>query len=444
MPLLLQTCFLAALVSCTTYPASAVRHGVGEARRRAFLPQPDSDKEEVVCPWRASNDNVAGEERAARTSDVVFRQGSTIVLDAKETVDGEDGLSRYMLFKRPDGHCHEESMVRCMGEKGASGASPPSSLGAAACGSRVCRPRADLPLSYTRSMVAGALTTVPQASKALLIGVGGGLIPLWVQEARPKLQLDAVDVASEVLNAAPCFGLPAVDGSGSGANVGAVNVSFLQRKGPALATTGSSMMSNVRLLLEDGRKFLQQQPPQTYDLVLVDAFTPKDVIPPCLSTLEFMNEVKAHLKPGGVSVWNVWRKERSALLNTLATAFSELAIGGAPGEGNILVLASNSPLRLEQQQRPGGGANHEEEEKTVGSWFRAAGFRRYGKLLHLLSSSQAVSSSSFTTRQRSDDDDEDAAHDRMILAAARNRRRPRRDAEWCPEQQPDHDDAARS
>merc|ERR1719198_2610799 len=100
------------------------------------------------------------------------------------------------------------------------------------------------------------------------------MIPMWVQENLPTISLDAVDIAPEVLGAAPCFGL--------------------------------RQASNVHLVLRDGRRFIAEQSASSYDAVLMDVFTPQDRLPPCLSTSEFFTTVKKSLRPGGALVVNTW------------------------------------------------------------------------------------------------------------------------------------------
>jgi spermidine synthase len=227
-----------------------------------------------------------------------------------------------MLFLRDDGFCHEEALIFC---KDASKKHQAASklhasamqvaaggrAGSVKCDEHPCEPVPQISLSYARSMIGGALAYRPTASRGLLIGVGAGMVPLWVQEARHSLQLDAVDVSDEVLNAAPCFGL--------------------------------RNDSNVRLWLHDGRKYIQSAK-DTYDVVLLDVFTPKDKMPPCLSTLEFFGEVKSAMREGGVVAINTWRNEYKSVLATVMASFKHVREGSAPGESNHILLASDSDI----------------------------------------------------------------------------------------------------
>ena len=44
-----------------------------------------------------------------------------------------------------------------------------------------------------------------------------------------------------------------------------------------------------------------------FDTVIIDAFTPDDRIPPCLTTSDFLNKLKSKvLRTGGVVVHNTW------------------------------------------------------------------------------------------------------------------------------------------
>lgn len=347
------------------------------------------DDQDKVCAFQVYNDESRGRVQVVNQSSVVFQQGSTLVVEVPEDLEGNFGVSRYMLFKETEGQCHEEALVRCVGieeraplpssEDGGTGEAGRSS----SCGRRACRPKATVSLSYARSMVGAFVAAVPQAKNGLLIGVGGGMIPLWVQEAMPQLQLDAVDVAPDVLAAAPCFGLPEAVDSGGTAE------SFLQ------TANGDRMASNVRLMLEDGRAFLETQPPASYDVVMLDAFTTSDEVPPCLTTVEFLQNVKARLRPGGVFVWNTWASgEGAAFLEAAGSVFLHLAVGEAPGEGNQIILASMDASPFPPEQLADSNSD------SVGTGM------------------QWYSSAQFTA---------------IDAPASDPRRGPRQDAEWCPD-----------
>lgn len=55
----------------------------------------------------------------------------------------------------------------------------------------------------------------------------------------------------------------------------------------------------------DGRAFIENAPPGSYDLIVLDAFS-DDAIPFALTTWQFLEAVRTRLAPGGVVVSNLW------------------------------------------------------------------------------------------------------------------------------------------
>lgn len=294
-----------------------------------------SDGNATICRFHAYSDRLFRAPRAALPELTLYRANSTIVVE-----DAEDALLRYFLFLKPDGSCHEEGLVACQSVGGArASGGPPAVAGGGAvnhCLARPCKPYPRMELSYARSMLGGGLVGRPHATRALLLGVGAGMIPTWVQESRPGLTLDAVDIAPEVLGAAPCFGLR--DGG------------------------------NVHLFLRDGRSFVAAQPASVYDAIFVDVFTPRDRVPPCLSTVEFFAELRRSLRPGGALVINTWKGEHQQLLATVQSVFHEVKVGAAPGETNAIILAEEGNRMASNVARG--------EDGEVEAWYAAAGFRR--------------------------------------------------------------------
>lgn len=394
----------------------------------------NEEEANVVCHFEAFSDEVNGEARSANRSSVVFQQGSSLVIETSENLDGEFGVSRYLLFARGGGECVEEALVRCtkidvdhssvfledevaapatevadFGGPTTAAASPSSSVSSSLCATRRCRPQALMTLSYARSMVAGFVAAVPNARRGLMIGVGGGMIPLWIQEKQPEVQLDAVDVAPDVLAAAPCFGLPDAyedDRKEDG---------LLAVAAPSPANKAVNNSSNVRLVLADGRAFLDRQATLgiIYDVIFLDVYTPSNTLPPCLSTVEFFGTMRDRLGRGGVLVWNTHPandEELGELLQVVSAVFPHVAVGQAVGQGNQIILASKDQALPPPKPFRGGGGDDDEDNNDlaaagVGMWYAAADFQAFrpGDL------------------------------DKYFSAkGSRPKKPPRRDADWCP------------
>eukprot|EP00746_Dinoflagellata_sp_MGD_P131198 gnl/MRDRNA2_/MRDRNA2_65012_c0_seq1.p1 gnl/MRDRNA2_/MRDRNA2_65012_c0~~gnl/MRDRNA2_/MRDRNA2_65012_c0_seq1.p1 ORF type:complete len:263 (-),score=45.58 gnl/MRDRNA2_/MRDRNA2_65012_c0_seq1:51-839(-) len=231
--------------------------------------------EDIVCQFSASSEKLQGVQKTASTSNILFQWHDVVV--------AEDDGSRYLLFlhDKDMGKCSEQALVNCQGESQSSdsvgsqnlmvgllGLHETSLLNDAGtgnvtndspavnkCSASPCNAGPKVALNYVRSMLAAAWMYSPHASSVAVLGIGGGMIPSWIQNMRPDVQrLDAIDINSAVLHAASCFGLH--EGHGT------------------------------HLIQQDGRDFLSSQPGNTYDVVLLDVFTQREVIPGCLSTQE--------------------------------------------------------------------------------------------------------------------------------------------------------------
>ena len=151
-----------------------------------------------------------------------------------------------------------------------------------------------LVLPYFKCTVA-ALAFLDAPRDYLFIGLGMGAVPSFLRTVQPDSVMDVAEIEPAVRDAAKeHFGLIEDD--------------------------------RLRVHIMDGREFVKTTR-QRYDAVFLDAY--QDVfIPPHLTTLEFMNEVKAILKPGGVAVSNLWgsavNPRFDSCISIIAEAFPHL------------------------------------------------------------------------------------------------------------------------
>jgi spermidine synthase len=128
--------------------------------------------------------------------------------------------------------------------------------------------------TYTQAMML-ALLWCPRPSRAFMLGFGGGRVPLVLHHYFPRLRLEATELDVTVISLAHRF-------------------------------FGIGPDERMTVLAEDGRRYLERQPPEVrYDLILVDCFTGAGHHPFALSTREFYDVCQAHLAPGGVVVTNL-------------------------------------------------------------------------------------------------------------------------------------------
>jgi spermidine synthase len=95
----------------------------------------------------------------------------------------------------------------------------------------------------------------------------------------------------------------------------------------------------------DGRAFIEQAPPGSYDLIVLDAFS-DDEIPYALATRQFLEAVRSRLSPGGVVVSNLWSSsgEYASMVATYGAVFDQVHLIHV-GRGTQRILVAGSNLR---------------------------------------------------------------------------------------------------
>jgi spermidine synthase len=176
-----------------------------------------------------------------------------------------------------------------------------------------------LVFDYTRAMVSTLLLWNPPPARVLLIGVGGGSIPMALAAARPDMTIDAVDIDEAVLRVAERF--------------------FGLRPGLRL-----------RLRAADGRDYVAaaRARGEQFDAVLLDAFDAEG-IPPALFSEAFLRDIRALLSAGGVFLANTFSASpSSAHESAAARSVFGRAYSVRPGRNaaNRLIVAAASPDRL--------------------------------------------------------------------------------------------------
>jgi len=132
----------------------------------------------------------------------------------------------------------------------------------------------DLALIYTRLLLAPLMWN-PHPSRILMIGLGGGVLPRFLNEAYPDVEIDVVEMDARVTELARRY--------------------FDFKESPCL-----------RVFEDDGRAFIKQRG-QRYDMVFLDAFKGGSV-PYHLKTIEFYREIAQSLKEEGILISNLYGK----------------------------------------------------------------------------------------------------------------------------------------
>lgn len=168
---------------------------------------------------------------------------------------------------------------------------------------------AHLELPYARVAMA-SLALCEQPRRILIVGLGGGTLPMFLRHYYPDAEIDVVDIDPEVVFVAKQY-------------------------------FGFREDSRLRAHVGDGREFIERYR-QPYDLIFLDAYS-SDSVPAHLTTYEFLRAVRRAVKPNGVVVGNVWSRASNRLydsmIRTYREVFDELCVLTVPHAGNRILLA---------------------------------------------------------------------------------------------------------
>jgi len=174
----------------------------------------------------------------------------------------------------------------------------------------------DLPLLYTRAMSIAAI--YPQDIKRVLVlGLGGGSIPIYLDHFLPDARIDTIELDPGVIDVAKKY-------------------------------FGLRETTRFRLAESDGRVYLKRHT-ELYDLIMVDAFT-GSYIPFHLMTREFYQLVRDRLAPHGVAAFNIIPSVKlfDSNVRTLKLVFTNLDFfhsgDRSPSVSNVIVLGRLDPF----------------------------------------------------------------------------------------------------
>jgi spermidine synthase len=177
-----------------------------------------------------------------------------------------------------------------------------------------------LELPYARTMLC-VLAFSEKPQRVLIIGLGGGSLPMFLRKHYPQAAIDVVDIDPDVVAVAKKY-------------------------------FGFREDATLKAHAADGRKFVEQAQ-KPYDIIFLDAFG-SDSIPYHLATKEFLVAVRAKLAPGGVVVGNVWSRNANALydsmVRTYQEVFDELYIFDVPQAWNQILIARTVKKQISREE----------------------------------------------------------------------------------------------
>ena len=172
-----------------------------------------------------------------------------------------------------------------------------------------------LVFDYTRMSFSGLLLK-PDPEDILVIGLGGGSIPMTFADLFPNAKIDVVEIDEAVVRVAEEY--------------------FYY-----------SDTDNMTVYVDDGRPFIKRAGirGQKYDYIVLDAFS-GDYIPEHMLTREFLEEVKAIMTEDGVLVANTFSTSRlyDHESVTYQRAFGEFYNFKLPTSGNRIIIAQLDAL----------------------------------------------------------------------------------------------------
>ena len=176
-----------------------------------------------------------------------------------------------------------------------------------------------LVFSYTK-LVMASLDIQPNPNSILIIGLGGGTLPVSYESLYPTALIDTVEIDEAVVKVAEKW--------------------FKYKQ-----------TDKQKVALVDGRVFVKRQIRRNkqYDLVILDAFN-GDYIPEHLMTEEFLTEIKQLLTANGLLVANTFSKNKlyDSESVTYQKVFGDFSYIHSVTSGNRIIYAQthNNEIKL--------------------------------------------------------------------------------------------------
>jgi spermidine synthase len=167
-----------------------------------------------------------------------------------------------------------------------------------------------LELSYARTVLAG-LALSGKSQRMLVLGLGGGSLPMFLHKNYPQAVIDVAEIDPAVV---------------------------------AVAKRFFDVREDERLLIHlgDARKFVEASAPGRYDLILVDAYGAHSA-PAHLTTREFAVSLRRAIAPEGVVLGNLWRRpfneSYDSMVLTYLSVFEKVVVLDVTGDVNSIILA---------------------------------------------------------------------------------------------------------
>lgn len=187
---------------------------------------------------------------------------------------------------------------------------------------------------YTQAMFAGYLVQ-PRPHRVLVIGLGGGVIPMAMRKLDPDVHIDSVELDPAVIEVAGDY-------------------------------FGFRPDARSHAHADDGRMFVRRRlrAGDRYDMILLDAYD-ANYIPEHLLTVEFMRQLHGLLTPDGVLVANTFANRP---LQPYENATYQAAFGStwsltSRSRGNRIIVAPRAAMPTAQARQDNAALLHGRVER---------------------------------------------------------------------------------
>jgi len=174
--------------------------------------------------------------------------------------------------------------------------------------------------AYTRMVMSGLLFK-PDPKNIMIVGLGGGTLPVALNEILPEAKIQTVEIDPAVIGVAKRF------------------FNFTES-------------ANNKIIQQDARVFAKRAAlqKQQFDLIILDAFN-GDYIPEHLMTQEFLTEVQSLLTPDGVLVANTFASSDlyAHESNTYKEVFGKFINLKGRDSGNRVVIVPQGSVSAAQR-----------------------------------------------------------------------------------------------
>ena len=174
--------------------------------------------------------------------------------------------------------------------------------------------------SYTQMSMASLLLN-PNPASVLIVGLGGGTLPMALRDLLPNARIDTVEIDEAVVRVAKEY-------------------------------FGYREDEYNRAIIQDARVYGKRSALRglTYDLIILDAFN-GEYIPEHLMTVEFLEEMRALLSDNGVLVANTFASSQLYDFEsaTYAAVFGDFLNFRGSSTGNRVILVPQAKLPADQR-----------------------------------------------------------------------------------------------